>query len=193
MQASAVRLPGWKTMAVGAAVIVLAGMAGFAMLREVAKPRTVEPSAAAAFTGGLAAHQAQSALTPEEEAFAASLWPIHSEVKMAAARMIFAGIEYKTGDRNARTLEATVRPLVLSFNEAAARTRALTPPPALADEHASYLKALDLYAQAAQQMTKVAADGRDEHLVEAQQRSELASIELLKLSDPLWPGEYKPN
>jgi hypothetical protein len=42
-------------------------------------------------------------------------------------------------------------------------------------------------------MIKVAEDGRQEHLVAAQQKSEQASVTLLKLSDVLWPGEYKPN
>jgi hypothetical protein len=42
-------------------------------------------------------------------------------------------------------------------------------------------------------MIKVADDGKDEHLILAQQRSEEASLAILKLSDVLWPGEYKPN
>jgi hypothetical protein len=187
-------MPSWRASAVAAAVVLLAGIAVFALLREIAKqPAAPQPSAAAAFTGGLAMHEAQSALTPEEEAFAASLWPIHSEVKLAAVRMIFAGIKYKTGEHDVRKLEATVQPLIQTFHDAAARARGLTPPASLADEHSSYLKALDLYARAAQEMVKVAADGRDGHLVEAQRQSEVASLELLKLSDPLWPGEYKPN
>jgi hypothetical protein len=138
-------------------------------------------------------HQAQTALTPEEEAFAASLWPIHSEVKLAAVRMIFAGMKYKTGQHDVQALEASVQPLIPLFERAAARTRELTPPTSLAEAHRSYLHALALYQQAAHEMLRVSNDGRDQHLVRAQQQSELASIELLKLSDPLWPGEYKPN
>jgi hypothetical protein len=194
MQALAVRMPSWKAAAVAAAVVLLAGMAGFALLRELAKqPPAPQASAAAAFTGGLAMHEAQGALTPAEEAFAASLWPIHSEVKLAAVRMIFAGIKYKTGHTDRDALKASVAPLVQVFEGAAARTRKLTPPASLAEEHGSYLRALALYAQATQEMMRVTADGRDEHLINAQRHSEVASIELLKLSDPLWPGEYKPN
>jgi hypothetical protein len=193
MQALVARMPSWRAVAVAAAVVVLAGIATFALLRELAKSSATQTSAAAAFTGGLSMHEAQNALSPEEEAFAASLWPIHSEVKLAAVRMIFAGIKYKTGQQDASTLKASVGPLVSVFEGASERTRKLTPPASLADEHESYLRALGLYAQAAQEMVKLAADGRDEHLVEAQRQSEVASIELLKLSDPLWPGEYKPN
>ena len=43
------------------------------------------------------------------------------------------------------------------------------------------------------EMAKVAADGRDEHLIVAHERSGQASHALLQLSDVLWPGEYKPN
>jgi hypothetical protein len=42
-------------------------------------------------------------------------------------------------------------------------------------------------------MIKVTGDGRDEHLLTAQQQSQKASTRLLILSDALWPGEYKPN
>jgi hypothetical protein len=42
-------------------------------------------------------------------------------------------------------------------------------------------------------MVRIAEDGKDEHLVLAQKRSEQASLAILKLSDVLWPGEYKPN
>ena len=58
---------------------------------------------------------------------------------------------------------------------------------------AAYLEALEHYTAASREMIKVADDGRDEHLIAAHKRSEQASHELLKLSDVLWPGEYKPN
>jgi hypothetical protein len=193
MQALATRTPSWKTLAVAVTAVILAAGAGFALQRELAKRPAAQPSAAAAFTAGLALHEAQNALTPDEEAFAAALWPIHSEVKLAATRMIFAGIKYKTGDHDAGALQSTVEPLIGTFRAAAARASGLTPPASLADEHRNYLLALDLYQQAAREMVKVAPDGGDRHLLQAQRYSESASLQLLKLSDPLWPGEYKPN
>jgi hypothetical protein len=42
-------------------------------------------------------------------------------------------------------------------------------------------------------MIKVAVDGRDAHLIEAQVMSERASGLTLKVGETLWPGEYKPN
>jgi hypothetical protein len=185
-------MPGWKPLALGVAAVVLAAISAFALQRELTKQSPQALSAAAAFTGGLALHEGQNALSPEEEAFAAALWPIHSEVKLAAVRMIFAGIKYKTGQHDAQALEAAVGPLPRIFQDATQRAKQLQPPPELADEHQSYLTALDLYAQAAAEMLQVAGDG-DEHLIQAQRKSEMASLELLKLSDPLWPGEYKPN
>jgi hypothetical protein len=184
---------GWKALVVGVVAITLAAISGFALQRELAKSSPPSPSAAAAFTGGLSMHEAQAALTPEQEAFAAALWPIHSEVKLAAVRMIFAGIQYKTGQHDAQGLKATVAPIPKTFKDAGVRARQLQPPAGLADEHQSYLAALALYEQAAAEMLQVVVDGRDEHLIEAQRKSEAASLELLKLSDPLWPGEYKPN
>jgi hypothetical protein len=53
--------------------------------------------------------------------------------------------------------------------------------------------AVDQYAVATQEMMRVASDGREEHLLSAQKKSEKASEALLQVSDVLWPGEYKPN
>ena len=185
---------GWKLPALALAVIVLGALAAFALQREMrAKPEA--PSAAATFTGGLAmgGPQAAKALTPEEEAYAVALWPIHSEVKLAAVRMIFAGLNYKTKGEDAAKLKATVQPLIKTFTAATQRVAGITPPATLRDAHASYLEALADYTAASREMIKVADDGRDAHLIAAQQRSERASRELLVLSDVLWAGEYKPN
>jgi hypothetical protein len=194
-QAVRQRLSMGKIAVVSAVVALLVAISGYALQRELA-PRPPAASAAASFAGGLAMGNAllnAPALSAEEEAYAAALWSIHSEVKLSAVRMIFAGIEYKTEGHDAGKLVAAVKPLTGKFAHAAARVRDLDPPATLQDAHQSYLEALDQYAHATREMMKVAADGKDEHLVRAQQRSEQASVALLKLSDALWPGEYKPN
>jgi hypothetical protein len=173
-----------------AAVVLLAGVVGFALQRELASKA---PSAAPSFTAGLGVVSSAVPLSVEEEAFAAALWPIHSEVKLAAVRMIFAGLNYKTGAGDPVLLRNTVQPLTRTFQSAAGRVRSMQPPASLLDAHESYLQALSLYVSASREMIKVAEDGRQEHLVAAQQKSEQASVTLLKLSDVLWPGEYKPN
>jgi hypothetical protein len=188
------RRMGWKAFAVAGLVVALGAFASYALQRELnAKPQT--PSAARAFTGGLAMgeHQPARALNAEEEAYAAALWPIHSQVKLSAVRMTFAGLNYKIDHSDVAKLKATIQPLTRTFNDAAQRARRIQPPPSLEDAHRSYLEAIEHYAAASRIMVKIADDGREEHLVAAQKRSEQASHELLKLGDVLWPGEYKPN
>jgi hypothetical protein len=197
MQVQAAPLPrrmGWKTFAVAGLAVALAAFAAYALQRELnAKPQT--PPAAAVSTAGLAIgeHHAARALSADEEAYAAALWPIHSQVKLSAVRMTFAGLNYKIDHSDAAKLKATVQPLTRTFNDAAQRARRIQPPPSLEDAHRSYLEAIEHYAAASKIMIKVAEDGREEHLVAAHERTEQASHELLKLSDVLWPGEYKPN
>jgi hypothetical protein len=133
------------------------------------------------------------ALTAEEETYAAALWPIHSEVKLAAVNMSFAGIAYKTGGLDSAGLKTRLEPLQAKFAAAAEQFRQLPAPASRSKEHGVYAEALQLYQQAITEMIKVTGDGRDEHLLTAQQQSQQASTRLLILSDALWPGEYKPN
>jgi hypothetical protein len=192
----AVQLPRrlrWKAFAVAGLAVALAALAAYALQRELnEKPQA---SAATAFTGGLAMgeHQTARPLSAEEETYAAALWPIHSQVKFSAVRMTFAGLNYKMERTDAGKLKVTVQPLTRSFIDAARRARAIQPPPSLEDAHRSYLKAIEHYTAASKMMIRIADDGREEHLIAAHERSEQASHELLKLSDVLWPGEYKPN
>ncbi len=185
---------GLKQIGLAIAVVALSAFVLYAAVRETAKQPPPAPSAAAAFTGGLAMDRsALRALSPEEEAYAAALWPIHSEVKLAAMRMTFAGLNYKIEHQNPARVKATLQPLIATFQSATQRARQIQPPASLSDAHTTYLEALGLYADASREMAKIAADGRDEHLVTAHRRSEQASHALLRLSDVLWPGEYKPN
>jgi hypothetical protein len=175
----------------GAVVALLVGVIVLALQRELSS--SPAPSAAPSFAAGLGSVASAVPLSPEEEAYAAALWPVHSEVKLAAVKMIFAGLHYKTGNGDAQLLRDKVQPLTKTFQSAATRAGGIQPPASLADAHDSYLEALRLYMAASGEMAKVADDGRDEHLVSAQRRSEQASLAILKLSDVLWPGEYKPN
>jgi hypothetical protein len=185
----------FKQAGVALALLALGAVAAIAVVRENRQPDQ-RASAAAAFTGGLGMDEHAKharALSREEENYALALWPIHNEVKQSAVRMTFAGINYKIEHQDAQKLKATVEPLTQRFKSAAQRARAIQPPASLAAVHEDYLAALDQYAMATQEMVRVARDGRDEHLISAQQKSENASATLLKVSDVLWPGEYKPN
>jgi hypothetical protein len=186
---------GLKQIALAVVIIGLSAFVLYAAVRETGKQPPPVPSAAAAFTGGLAMdeHSRLRALSPEEEAYATALWPIHSEVKLAAARMTFAGLNYKIEHQDPAKVKSTVQPLAVTFQSAVQRARQIRPPESLRDAHMSYLEALGLYAEASREMIKIADDGLDQHLVAAHERSEQASHALLQLSDVLWPGEYKPN
>ena len=133
-------------------------------------------------------------LSPEEEAYATALWPMHSEiVEPSAVRLSFAGLVYATENHDARKLAATLQPLSATFHTLLARARELDVPASMQTVHEQYLEALTLYEKASREMLKVAADGNEHHLIVAQAMSGRASEELLKAGDVLWPGEHKPN
>jgi hypothetical protein len=183
MRPTAKALGGWVVLA------LLAALAGYAAVHELSKvssPAASEP-AAHAFADRLPARSA------DEERFAQSLWNTHAEVRTAAVRMTFAGLAYKMGDGDRSSVKDKVAPLVAVFRDAEAQLRTVNAPASMAATRERYTGALQLYAQAAQEMVKVAGDGLDAHLLKAQEMSEQASGVLLEVGEQLWPGEIKPN
>ena len=132
-------------------------------------------------------------MTAAEEAYAHALWPVHAQVKQDAVKMTFAGLAYKMGDIKRAAVKDRVALLTPKFDAALAEINKLKPPASMRELHTEYVEAIKLYRDASVVMVKVAADGRDEHLMEAQDRSDKASGLTLKVGDTLWPGEYKPN
>jgi len=107
--------------------------------------------------------------------------------------MTFAGLAYKMGDIKRAAVKDRVALLTPKFESALTEINKLQPPASMRELHSEYVEAIKLYRDASVIMVKVAADGRDVHLAEAQERSERASTLTLKVGDTLWPGEYKPN
>jgi hypothetical protein len=170
----------------GVVVLGLGGVLTFAIVHEAtvsraAAPRPTLPGAP------------RPALTAAEEAYAAALWPIHSEVKVSALRMTFGGLSYKMKEIDRSTLRARVEAARQTYHKAALRIRALQPPPSLQKVHAEYAEAVQLYEQSAAEMGKVFKDGRDDHLLAAYPLSREAGEKMLRAGDVLWPGEYVPN
>ena len=133
-------------------------------------------------------------LTAEEEAYEAAMWPLHREIiEGSAGTMTLAGIVYVTEGRDLGKLVATVTPLERRFHDATQKARAIVPPPSLAPVHTQYLEAMSLYEQASTEMLKLARDGREDHLIEAQRMAQRAAEDVVKAGDILWPGEHKPN
>jgi hypothetical protein len=155
--------------------------------------RAVQPAALASQAGQPALPLLQKALTGAEEDYAAALWDIHKEVKVAAVSMTFAGLAYKTGGQSLHDLEARVRPVANALSVAEFRVRALNPPASLQGVQDTYAEAVSLYQQASDEMLKAVTDGQEQHLVEGQAMAQRASEDLLRVGDVLWPGEYKPN
>ena len=181
-------LPRARTLLLSAVTAALVAMVGVTIQREL-MPRVGSSPVASGKIG-----PEQSALSAEEETYAAALWPIHSEVvEVSAVDMSFAGVAYVTRDQDARRLEQKATELRDRFRTAADQARAMAVPDSMHQVHDQYLEALELYETASAEMTKVAADGKVEHLFDAQAMSQHAAEDLLKVEDVLWPGEYKPN
>ena len=182
------RVAALKGFGVGALVVGLIALMAVAAFRETAKPK---PQQVAANTE--VNHDERPAVTAAEEAYASALWPIHTQVKQDAVKMTFAGLAYKMGDIKRAAVKERVAPLTPMFDSAAAALNKLQPPVSMRALHGEYLEAVKLYRDASVSMIKVASDGRDAHLVEAQAMSEKASGLTLKVGETLWPGEFKPN
>src|SRR5262249_29222701 len=181
-------LPRARTVVLAVITAALVAMVGAAMRRELPSPVAPSPVVSVKTEPEL------KPLSAEEEAYAAALWPIHSEVvEVSAVDMSFAGIAYVTEHHDAHRLEAKVMALRDRFRTASDMARSMPVPASMGKVRDQYLASLALYETASAEMIKVAADGKVEHLIEAQTMSQRAAEDLLKVGDVLWPGEYKPN
>ena len=167
--------------------MILAGFFVFARLHEL-RPR---PSPQAA--PEMSPRPVPRALTPEEESYAASLWEIHREVTSSAVAMTFAGIDYETNTHDARQLEQKIEPIGKFFLNAEQRVRGLAVPASLSTVHGQYLEAMALYRKASDEMLEFTRDGGRQHLIDAQGMGFVASEDILRAGEVLWPGQYKPH
>ena len=181
--------PNARTVGLWLVLGLLAALAGYAAVHEARKATLdVQPQAAEhAFSEQRPAHSAA------EERFSQALWNVHSDVRTAAVRMTFAGLAYKMGDGDRASVNTKVAPLTAAFHEAESALRSIDAPASMQELRNRYALALQLYSSASQEMVKVAHDGKDAHLLKAQEMSEQASGILLEVGEQLWPGEIKPN
>jgi hypothetical protein len=185
---------GFKQLAIGGLLVCLGAVAAFAIVHEVRKPASSPAASAAVSAGGAyTGNQERPPLSAAEESYAASLWPIHSQVKTTAVQMTFTGLSYKMGDIDRKAVKERVTPLIKVFRDAREQAGQLKVPPSMEAGQKKYLGALKMYEDASVEMVKVAQDGKDEHLIAAQKLSYAASEDLLRVGDALWPGEFKPN
>jgi hypothetical protein len=180
--------PNARTLAVWGVLVLLAAFVVYAAQREI---RKAAPAPAEDAPHAFAAQQ--PAQTAAEERFAEAMWGIHTEVRTAAVRMTFAGLAYKMGDGDQASIQTKVTPLTAVFRQAERDLRALDAPASMQELRDHYAGALQLYSNASQEMVKIAQDGSEAHLLQAQEMSERAAGILLEVGDQLWPGEIKPN
>jgi len=183
--AKGTRRPGVRLVVAGVVLTVVAAMLVAAAVRPPAPAG--EPAARPSLM------PPRPPLTPEEEAYARALWPIHNEVKASALRVTMGGISYKLGEIDRAALKGRLDAAREIYRAAEARMAGLRPPPSFERVHADYLRAVRLYEESVGEMLRVVADGREEHLVAAFPMSREAGTTLLKVGNVLWPGEYVPN
>jgi hypothetical protein len=183
--------PRFKAFGLGMLLVLLAAVSGYAGLREWRKTVVVTTTPSHADVHAFADRRpAQSAA---EERFSQALWNIHADVRTAAVRMTFAGLTYKIGDADVASVSTKVAPLTAVFDQAEKDLLALDTPASMQDLRIRYAEALRGYREASLEMVKVSQDGKDAHLLKAQEISERASGVLLQVGEQLWPGEIKPN
>ncbi|MFN0040209.1 MAG: hypothetical protein ACKVP2_11910 [Burkholderiales bacterium] len=182
------RWPMYKVAAAGLLVTGMIGLIGAAAWRET-HPGKSGASLQKSGPDGLQ----RPALTAAEETYAASLWPIHLEVKQNAVKMTFAGMAYKLGDIRQAAFRERIRPLPHLFATSLARAEKLPVPAGMRRTHGEYLQAVGLYRDAARKMLDAGEENRESEMIGAHELSTTAASLMLKVGEALWPGEYKPN
>ena len=180
------RAPRLKVTLFTGVVLGLLALVGFAGWREASRgvpTASARPSLPAP----------RPAPSPAEEAYAHSLWPIHNEVKAAALKMTFGGLNYKLHEIDRAGFRDRVESARAVYRRAAARIELLAPPASLVGLHDEYVQAVRLYQEAAGEMVRVLDDGKEDHLATAFPKSQEAGTKLLRVGQVLWPGEYVPN
>jgi hypothetical protein len=175
---------------VSGVVIALTAVVAVSLQREV----TSGPSPHPAGARNEPVVPALPPMTADEEAFAAALWPLHQEiVEPSAGRLTYAGLAYVIDDRDPQHLATKLTALREVFHDTRDKVAVIPVPSSLQQVRDRYANMLSLYEQSAVEMMTTTRDGNQKHLVDAQQKSEQAVEELVKIGDILWPGEHKPN
>jgi hypothetical protein len=181
-------MPSGRSLLLAGVLAALAATAGAAWLHEVPSRQPVAETVSARV------EKAQlPALTADEERFATALWAVHREATRLAVAMSFAGIAYQTEDRDVHAFARKIQPMTKFFRDAGIQVRAMSAPASLSTTRDQYVNAMALYADAAAEILKFAEDGNSQHLNDAHRMDVLASEDMLRVGEVLWPGQYKPH
>jgi hypothetical protein len=178
-----------KLAVLGVVVLGLGVIIGLSVSRELANPT--------ASTRGNAAAPARVAQRPaladNELAYVEALWPIHTEVEVAAERVALGAIFYKTDDVDGAQLKSRLEQALSSYRTADAQLRQLRPPDSLRSSHDDYLTAISLFEQSTVEMLKMFDDGNDEHLQTGYPLYLDGTNRIRDVGGKFWPDEFPPN
>ena len=181
---------GWPTVKLVLLAVVLIGLGaiiGFSVSRELASPAT---SSGAAAQVRLAS---RPALTADEQAYVAALWPIHGELEVAAERIALGTIFYTTRDLERAELRTRLDQALASFRAADSKLGTLNPPRSMESSHAGYVSAVSLFEQSTVEMLKMFDDGNDDHLQTGYPLYLEGTNKVRDLGGTFWPDEFPPN
>jgi hypothetical protein len=184
-------MPGGRSLLLAGVVAALAATAGAAWLHEM-RPRSVVQPVTQTLSTRVEKPE-PPALTADEERFATALWAVHREATRLAVAMSFAGISYQTEDHDTRGFARKIEPMAKFFHDAEIQVRAMSAPPSLSTTKEQYVNAMGLYAKAATEILKFTEDSNSQHLDDAHRMDVLASEDMLRVGEVLWPGQYKPH
>jgi len=170
----------------GVVTLLLVGVLTFAVSREVT---TTSPTA----TVAPSPRPSRPPLEPAEEMYMRALWPIHADVERSVMRISLGQILYKTEDLSRADLKTRIEQALTSYREARTRMHALSPPTSLRRDHDQYLAAIRLFEESATEAMQMFKDGREEHLLAAYPKSQVASDKIREVGGKFWPNEFPPN
>jgi hypothetical protein len=168
-------------------LIALGAIVGFAISHELASPA---PTATGAQPLRVAS---RPALSPDEQAYVEALWPIHTQLEVAAERVALGTIFYKSNDLDRAELKVRLEEALSSYRSANEKLLALHSPASMQSSRDGYVSAVRLFEDSTAEMLKMFDDGSDEHLVAAYPRYLDGTNKIRDLGGAFWPDEFPPN
>jgi hypothetical protein len=176
-----------KLAILGVVLVALGAIIGFSISREIAQPTASAPGGAPVRVGQ------HPSLSPDEQAYVDALWPIHTDVEVAAERVALGAIFYKVNDLDQQALKSRLDESLLRYQSAESRLRELHPPASLQSSHETYLRAIGLFAQSTVEMLRLFDDGSEAHLQAGYPPYLEATNKIRDLGGRFWPDEFPPN
>jgi hypothetical protein len=177
------------------AVIVLAGLVGFSgsVLRGSTgvDVRALVEQGRALSASVIATPRSEEAR--EQQRYADTLRPIHTQLELDVARVGLGAAFYKSRDIDRRELLSRLSQGLASYRLAEAQVAALRPPPALRNPHRELLDAVRLFQLSAIEMLRMYEDGDEEHLAAALPLSLDGTLRLRDVGGQVWPDVYPPS